>query len=212
MRRGMLHLGLALAVLVLAACAPNTAAYANATAPATASAPTVALTAQPTSPSPTASPSASPAAVTALTPAAETTYTDPTIGYAFDYPSGWHIQATPGWLVVVTSFDPATSPGQGGIPQNQTKVDLAPAKPAENLALDEMIAQVRAGEAKVLREERWELTGGMPAVRMQVTSEAAGEMAVLLTVIDGHSLRLTGYGDLIPFDAIARSLRRSDRR
>ena len=154
------------------------------------------------------------AVVPALTPTmpAQTlgptvTYTDIEIGYALDYPADWHIQASLGWAVILTSYDPTNVVGRGGVPSDQTKVDLLPDKPHKTRTLEELVAEAKGGAepVQVLWEERWELDGAVPAVRMQIVSQ--GEMALLLTVINGRSLRMAGYGDLTPFDTIARTLR-----
>jgi hypothetical protein len=140
------------------------------------------------------------------------TYIDTEIGCALDYPARWHIRATPGWLVIITSFDPASAPGIGGVPPDKAKVDLVPDKPDRSKSLEELVAEIytqaRNREAlEVLWEECWELADNVPAVRMQVKGEVGGEMALLLTVINGRSLRLAGYGNTSLFDAIACTLR-----
>jgi photosystem II stability/assembly factor-like uncharacterized protein len=133
------------------------------------------------------------------------TYTDTQIGYALDYPVEWYIQAEPGWAVVLTSFD-SSGPGIGGLRPGQAKVDLLPDKAWQSRSLEQLVSAVRLGN-QVLWEEQWLLSGGVPAVRLQVRSEVAGEAAVLCVVINGQSLSLDGYGDLALFDAIAASLR-----
>ena len=145
-------------------------------------------------------------------PSPVATYIDTEIGCALDYPARWHIRATPGWLVIITSFDPASAPGTGGVPPDKAKVDLAPDKPGQTKSLEELVAEVytqaRNREVlEVLWEECWELAENVPAVRIQVKGEVGGEMALLLTVLNGRSLRLAGYGDTSLFDGIARTLR-----
>ncbi|MBC8448824.1 MAG: hypothetical protein H8D78_13835 [Chloroflexi bacterium] len=140
-----------------------------------------------------------------------TTYTDTEVGLALDVPAGWHVEATPGSLAIITSYDPGEAPGIGGVPPDKAKVDLAVDPLAQSVSLEELVAdvhnQARQPELDILWEERWELTGGVPALRMQVVGAAGGEMALLLAVINGRSLRLQGYGDLSYFDAIACTLR-----
>jgi dipeptidyl aminopeptidase/acylaminoacyl peptidase len=122
------------------------------------------------------------------------TYTDTEIGYAFDYPADWTIEANPGWTVILRS------------PDGNSKIDLLPDKLRESKTLDEMVTRARSGEAEILCEERWQLAGGIPAVRMQTRGEL-GEASVLLVVINGRSLKMYGYFDTSPFDAIARTIR-----
>lgn len=110
-----------------------------------------------------------------------------------------------GWVVVLTSFD-SSGPGIGGLGPWQAKVDLLPDKAWESRSLEQLVSAVRSGDG-VLWEEQWTLSGGVPAVRLQVRSEVAGEAAVLCVVINGQSLSLDGYGDLTLFDAITASLR-----
>ncbi len=128
----------------------------------------------------------------ALIPDSVATYIDSEIGCALDYPAEWHIQATPGWLVIITSFDPAGAPGIGGVPPDKAKVDLVPDKPGQSKSLEELVAEIytqaRNREVlEVLWEECWELADNVPAVRMQVKGEVGGEMALLLTVINGQT-------------------------
>lgn len=143
-------------------------------------------------PMPTSPTSIGPCNMPTLPLTATRTYTDAEIGYAFDYPADWHLEAEPGWSVILTS--------------EQAKIDLLPDKPFESKTLDEMVAESRSAGVEILCEERWELAGGVPAVRMQVADEL-GEHAVLLVVINGRSLSLVGYFDTRTFDAIARTLR-----
>jgi hypothetical protein len=139
-------------------------------------------------------------------PGATLTYPDTEIGYAIDYPANWHIQAEPGWNVILTSWDPDTVPAVGGVAPDQAKIDILPTKPYMEQSLDAMVAQVEAGASRVLHKEQWDLAG-VPAVRLQIVGEDGEERALLLTVINGRSLRLAGYGDLTAFDPVAQTLR-----
>jgi hypothetical protein len=132
------------------------------------------------------------------------THADAQIGSALDYPAGWHLQAEEAGAAVLTSFVPEE--GRGGVPAGQVKIDLLPDKPSEGRTLEALVAEARSpGD---LYREDWVLAGGVPAVRVQRRAEAAGgEVALLLAVIDGRGLRLTGYGDLAAFDAVAGTLR-----
>ncbi len=136
---------------------------------------------------------------------ATATYTDTEIGYTLTYPAEWHIQATPGWTVILTSFDPEAVTPHGGVGPDQAKIDLLPDKALGSRSLEELVRAARGG-GQVLREEAWGLAGGVPAARMQVVDEMGAEASLLLTVINGRSLRLVGYGDLGLFDAVARTL------
>lgn len=58
---------------------------------------------------------------------ATVTYTDPTYGYSFAYPSSWYL-STPtetGGDLVLQSYDPATAPGIGGpLPKDKLKATI----------------------------------------------------------------------------------------
>lgn len=136
------------------------------------------------------------------------TYQDPVVGYAIDYPQGWYTQGDPGGPVTLTSF-PLGNEGHGGLSADQAKIDLLPAKPGECSTLQQLVDDTRS-QAKIPREEQWLLGGVLPAVRMQIQNDVNGvygESALLLTVINGRCLRVSGLGDLSQFDAIAASLR-----
>lgn len=153
---------------------------------------------EPTTPAPVRGPTP--------TPAALQTYRNEASGYALDYPAGWFVQAVPGGATMLTNFDLNATPGRGGLGAGQTKIDIV-REPWGAQPLEEMVAHVGRDGTAVLRRERWTLASDLPAERLQVRSEVGGEMALVLTVIEGHSLLLQGYGDLGPFDAIARTLR-----
>ena len=67
----------------------------------------------------------------------------------------------------------------------------------------------RSQEGKILWSQSWLFGHGMEALRMQWSSAALGESALLLAVIEGRCLMVTGTGDLHLFDAVAVSLRSS---
>jgi hypothetical protein len=137
---------------------------------------------------------------------ATATYTDPLVGFAIDYPQGWHLEGEAGGTVILTSF-PLEEPGRGGLGAGQAKIDLLPAEPNQCESLQQLVEETRNGGGKILWEQQWLLAEGTPAVRMQIDSEVFGESAVLLTVIHGRCLRLAGMGDISLFDAAATSLR-----
>ncbi|NLG49212.1 MAG: hypothetical protein GX552_03755, partial [Chloroflexi bacterium] len=70
-----------------------------------------------------------------------------------------------------------------------------------------LIDEAETEASRVVSQEQWTLAGNVPATRLQIESEAAGEVVLLLTVINGRDLVLVGYGDLTQFDEIARTLR-----
>jgi hypothetical protein len=140
------------------------------------------------------------------------TYTDEALEVSLNYPDGWFVDGLQGTMAIITSWDPSELPTMGGVPLDRTKIDLVADGPGRDKSLNALVAEVREDASgpealQVLWEEEWQLDGGEPAVRMQITAEPGGEIALLLTVVNGHSVRLIGYGDLRPFDAIARTLR-----
>lgn len=137
---------------------------------------------------------------------ATATYTDRLVGYAIDYPKGWYLTGEAGGTTILTSF-PLEQPGRGGLEADQAKIDLLPAEPNQCSSLQQLVEEVRNGGGKILWEQQWLLAEGIPAARIQIGSDAFGESAVLLTVVNGRCLRMAGMGDTSLFDAIATSLR-----
>ncbi|NPV08213.1 MAG: hypothetical protein HPY83_09675 [Anaerolineae bacterium] len=179
-------------------------------APTATSAPT-----QPPIPTDTATPEAAATPVSPLpTPgptepvAGMATFTDPEAGYSIDYPEGWYIYPTYGGVTIITTLDPG-APGRGGVPSDQTKIDVVPNPAGRPETLEEMVQRIRT-ETQVLAEEEIELAAGIPAVRVEFTGNIGGRMAAVLAVIEGTSIQVQAYGDLEPLDAIASTLRPAD--
>ena len=132
------------------------------------------------------------------------TYRDDQLGYAFDYPASWSLQAEDGLLVKVQPpLNEAAQPDV--LIPGETEVEIVPSLELEGNTLEDILAQVRE-ENQVLWEKSWQLAGQTPAVRL-LAEDDEGQWAGLLTVIHGRGLRLTGRGDMSRFDAIAASLR-----
>lgn len=211
-----------LASLILCACAglfasgaqqkprlPDGAAMGSATLSPSPQ-PAVSLQAPPASATPTPTIASTP--IPRPTTLTETlTYTDTVIGYAIEYPTDWHVVSRLGGPASLTSFDPRALGPHEGLSAALTRIDLAPDEKEQTKTLDEMVAGAKGGYGstplQVLREEQWELSGGTPAIRLDLQSDSLPKTAVLLTVINGRSVHLVGYGDLSLFDAIARTLR-----
>lgn len=137
-----------------------------------------------------------------------TTYRDTVVGFELDYPTGW-VADTTGISngVILWSIKPE-GPGSDGVPADVVKLDVM-MRPDVTLTLDDLVAQQKAEVANVngsiLAEERLTLASGLEAVRLHVS--ALGEVISLLTIINGHPVYVTGFGDLSRFDAVARTLR-----
>lgn len=73
------------------------------------------------SPAPSTPPAPSP--TPAATPEDTFTYTDPTYGYSFDYPSTWYVstEGLGNGSVTLYSYDPAQAKGIGGVPPDKLK-------------------------------------------------------------------------------------------
>lgn len=156
---------------------------------------------------PTVTATSAPAPIQSLDAITETlTYVDEPIGYAIDYPAGWSIEATPGSLVMLTSFS-LEDTGRGGIGPDSTKIDIVPDLELGGQTLEALAVQ-SAQTGQVIAEEQLLLAGDLPATLLRLDSPAlGGETAVLVTVVNGRGLRVHGYGDLTLFDPIARSVR-----
>jgi hypothetical protein len=143
------------------------------------------------------------------TPAANRqTYLNTTLGIEVDYPAGWLLESA-GDTAILWSRRPARV-GVGGVPSDVAKIDIS-SESNSTLTLEELVARQKQGVAevngKILSEEEWTLAGGLRAVRMSVS--AIGDSVTLMTVVNGHPVVLTGFGDVSRFDEVARSVRLS---
>lgn len=139
-------------------------------------------------------------------PANTQTYRNTTLGFEVDYPSGWLLESSgDGAILWSKRLDRV---GVGGVPADVAKIDFA-SESGSTLTLDELVARQKKGVAevngKILSEDEWTLAGGLRAVHMTVS--AIGDNVTLLTIINGHPVVLTGYGDMSRFDEVARTLR-----
>lgn len=134
------------------------------------------------------------------------TYRSSAYGVEVDYPAGWIVEGS-GDGAIFWSRQPERV-GVGGVPADVAKIDLS-GELGTTLTLDELVARQKQGVAevngKILSEEEWTLAGGLRAVRLGVS--AIGDNVTLLTIVDGHPVVLTGYGDVSRFDEVARTLR-----
>ena len=139
------------------------------------------------------------------------TYTDEVLGYAIDYPAAWTIEAVPGSIVTLRSFDPEEH-AQGGIMPGETQIDIVPdLSEAETPTLEELVAATVQAGGLVDRQDI-ELAGGIPAVRlhMRTSANVTGEALMLVAVIGETGIRVQGFGEAELFDPIARSLRAAE--
>ena len=138
--------------------------------------------------------------------AAMQTYRNLAYGVEVDYPAGWIVESS-GDGAILWSKQPDRV-GVSGVPADVAKIDLG-GELGSTVTLDELVARQKKGVAevngKILSEEEWTLANGLRAVRM--SASAIGDNVALLTVVNGHPVVLTGYGDVSRFDEVARTLR-----
>lgn len=147
------------------------------------------------------------------------TFTDPYAGISLNYPQGWflessalaHAEESIGYSVSFFSYDfnapqPQTGKGQPGLPEGQTKIEIAIWK--ENQTLEQVIAQQREGGGDILAEEYVTLPNGLEAVILDFEG-FAGNGRTLITNIGDAIVFVTAYGNLEPFLEIAMSLQTS---
>jgi hypothetical protein len=134
------------------------------------------------------------------------TYRNTLVGFELDYPAGWSLDEA-GDTDILWSQRPI-EPGSGGLPEGVLKIDIS-SEPNTTITLEELVARQKQGitSDQILSEEALTLPGGMSAVRMQVS--ALGDSVTLMTVVNGHPVVLSGFGDLSGFDEVARTLRPS---
>jgi hypothetical protein len=134
------------------------------------------------------------------------TYRNDAIGFELTYPQGWIIEEA-GDTDILWSEKPS-GPGHDGVPSNIVKIDIT-TEPNATVTLEELVARqkqiITNSNGKILLEEAVTLPSGLTAVRLGISG--FGESVALWTVINGHPVMLTGYGDLVRFDAIANTLR-----
>ncbi|MDY7040241.1 MAG: hypothetical protein SVX38_05195 [Chloroflexota bacterium] len=165
-----------------------------------------------------------PEASRATVPPLTETYTDPTYGYTFRYPAGWHVgqgwQSIIGWqeMLTLTSYPPDGTPPDLGPFSGQALIAIQvvdlPAGDLESL-LDEALASPGPGQVpipdrvRVLTafDQQERTVDGRPAVRLE-TMGNFGTVNHVLVVLDGtRGYVLRGQGDGRVFDAVAESLR-----
>ncbi len=138
---------------------------------------------------------------------ATTSYTDTVVGYVVDYPADWYIQGQPGGVAVLTSYDVGQVSGHGGIISGTAKMDIVPQALSSGQTLEDLVAGGTSEAQRVQSLEQVRLRSGLRAVRLEYDVEQVQNLHVLITMINGYSVRIYSYGDQRFFDAIAGSLR-----
>lgn len=136
------------------------------------------------------------------------TYTNPDFGYAIDLPAGWFVEGD-GRTVIFSSFDMSAAPGRGGVPEDETKIDIV-ANQDFPPDVDARVAQIQAeagGSDASFASEPLTLDSGEEAVYVRMSGGMAGDTAVVVTILGGRLYQLQAYGDPSPLPAIARTFR-----
>jgi hypothetical protein len=156
---------------------------------------------------------------TSMTTGELLTYTDDFAGFSLDYPAHWflessalsHAQESVAYNISIAAWDILNPPTPTGkdlntLPPGGTKIDVAVMKQA--MTLEEAVAQQSQNEmgTPVLARKDVTLAGGLPAVILDVEG-FAGLTRTLITVINGNTIYVSGYGNLESFESIALTLR-----
>lgn len=150
-------------------------------------------------------------------PTAMMTYTDDIAGFSLDYPAGWfletsvlvHAAEASNYSISIASWDinhpPTPSDKQlSGMPDGATKFDVTIIKNATTLAA--AVEQVQQSGTPILAQRDVTLANGVPAIILDIEG-FAGRAQMLISIINGNFVYVTGYGNLENFESIALSLR-----
>ncbi len=142
------------------------------------------------------------------------TYADDIAGFLLDYPAGWfletsvlvHAEEVDNYSISIFSWDMNNPPAMGsnGLPGNGTKFDVTVIKNATTL--EAAVEQVRQSGTPILARKDFTLPNGVPAVILDYES-FAGPGKMLISILNGNFIYVTGYGDLDPYETVAFSLR-----
>ena len=143
-------------------------------------------------------------------------YSDAELGFAFEYPTTWNIQATQGSSVVLVSFpvtatgDQTAEPIPSAIPEGGSRIDFAPMADTID-TLDAGVQAVRDAIAQsgetVASDQEVRLADNTPAYRIASASSTGDTREVLVTAINDHVLVFTSQGDPVGLDLIQSTLR-----
>ena len=145
---------------------------------------------------------------------AMTTYTDDLAGFSLDHPAGWsiessvlvHAEEVSNYSISLSSWDINNPPpmGANGLPGNGAKFDVTVIKGATTL--EAAVEEVRRTGTPILAQEDVTLANGVPGVILDIEG-FAGRARMLISILNGNVLYVTGYGDLDFFEPVALSLR-----
>lgn len=145
------------------------------------------------------------------------TYTDEFAGFSMDYPAGWfletsvleHVEESLSYSISISSWDinnppPASDRQPNGLPYKGTKFDVTVIKDATTM--EAAIEEVRRSGTPILAQRDVTLANGVPAVILDIEG-FAGLSHMLISILNGNVIYVTGYGDLELYEPIAMSLR-----
>lgn len=150
-------------------------------------------------------------------PAGMTTYTDDLAGFSLDYPGGWYLESSvlihaaevTNYSISIASWDinnPPTPTDKQltGLPEGGTKFDVTVIKDATTL--EAAVEQVGQTGTPIHAQQNVTLENGVPAVILDIEG-FAGRARMLISIINGNFIYVTGYGNLDYFEPVALSLR-----
>jgi hypothetical protein len=145
------------------------------------------------------------------------TYTDDVAGFSLDYPAGWfletsvlvHAEEVTNYSISISSWDitipPTPSDKQlSSLPEGGTKFDVTVIKGATTL--EAAVEQVGQTGTPILSRSDVTLANGVPAVILDIEG-FGGQARMLISILNGNAIYVTGYGNLEYFEQVALSLR-----
>jgi uncharacterized protein YgiM (DUF1202 family) len=129
-------------------------------------------------------------------PSTTETYTNPTYGYAFDFPSAWYLDESYPQGVRVTSFNPANGEPAHAAYADPSLISIVfevEDQPTDDLESWVALYKQRASDTglEIFSEQPLALPGGTLALRLDMVSGTGG-FPVMLAVINGHEMLVEG--------------------
>ncbi|MCA9902836.1 MAG: hypothetical protein KC547_03180 [Anaerolineae bacterium] len=143
------------------------------------------------------------------------TYVDQLSGIAFDYPVGWTVSPPPpedaaGYAITLASYnflDP-NQPGVGGIPADETKVDVTFALPGSTVSdvRDQIETDVSGGFITLLEEHDRIFSDGASGLFIRGADTFNTEFSQIIREVGERVVQITQYGPGNALDLIAGSM------
>lgn len=145
------------------------------------------------------------------------TYTDDLAGFSLDYPAGWfiedsvlvHAQESSNYSISISSWDvlnppPPSERQTNGLPNGGAKFDVTVIK--DPMTLQAAVDQVRQTNTPIFDQKDVTLANGVPGILLDIEG-FAGPARMLISILNGNVIYVTGYGNLEYFEPVALSLR-----